>query len=64
MAGKTKASVEPEQTDQTEQTETSEVKVKVVKFNANGGTGKMDDVNVPLGQYTLPESTFTPPSGK
>ena len=38
--------------------------VKVVKFNANGGSGAMNNVNAKLGKYTLPVSTFTPPADK
>ena len=35
-----------------------------VSFNANGGSGTMDDVNVAYGgQYSLPECKFTPDDG-
>lgn len=34
-----------------------------VSFNANGGTGSMSNVTEVSGSYTLPASTFTPPSG-
>lgn len=34
-----------------------------VSFNANGGTGSMSNVTGVSGSYTLPASTFTPPSG-
>ena len=35
-----------------------------VSFNNNGGTGAMDAVSVPAGDYTLPACTFTAPDGK
>ncbi len=35
-----------------------------VSFDANGGTGDMDDVTVEYGPYELPECTFTAPEGK
>ena len=35
-----------------------------IKFNANGGSGTMEDITNVLGQYILPECTYTPPSGK
>ena len=38
--------------------------VKVVKFDANGGTGTMEDVSAPLGSYTIPGCSFTAPEGK
>ncbi|MBQ2743258.1 MAG: S-layer homology domain-containing protein, partial [Oscillospiraceae bacterium] len=35
-----------------------------VSFNANGGSGSMADVESPIGEeYTLPDCTFTAPSG-
>ena len=38
--------------------------VKTVKFNANGGTGTMADVEAPLGEYTIPDSSFIAPESK
>ena len=35
-----------------------------VSFNANGGTGNMQTVEVVEGEYTLPENTFTAPTDK
>ena len=35
-----------------------------VSFNANGGTGKMEDVTTKSGLYNLPENGFTAPNGK
>ena len=35
-----------------------------VSFNANGGTGNMDDVGDIVGNYTLPDNEFTAPAGK
>lgn len=48
---------------------TTTKKVKVVKFNSNGGSGEMKDVNVELPEsgvkkYTVPASTFTAPTNK
>lgn len=40
----------------------------LVKFNANGGTGKMEDAQAHLPEgsvtYVIPEPTFTPPTNK
>lgn len=52
-----------------EETTKPATRVKVVKFNANGGTGTMEDVPVELpeqgtSKYLLPTSTFTPPENK
>lgn len=38
--------------------------VYTIKFNANGGTGTMNKVEMTAGTYTLPACTFTPPNGK
>lgn len=35
-----------------------------VSFNANTGSGLMNDVTIDLGDYTLPTCTFTAPTGK
>ncbi len=35
-----------------------------VAFDANDGSGTMDPVMVPAGEYTLPACTFEPPTGK
>ena len=35
-----------------------------VSFDANGGSGSMEDATGISGQYTLPECTFTAPEGK
>ena len=35
-----------------------------VSFNRNGGSGKMFDAEGIVGEYTLPECTFTAPAGK
>ena len=35
-----------------------------VSFQRNGGSGKMFDVEGVVGEYTLPECTFTAPTGK
>ena len=35
-----------------------------VSFDANGGSGRMKDVTVEAGEYTLPECTFTAPEDK
>ena len=35
-----------------------------VSFDANGGSGTMEDVTVREGDYTLPENGFTAPEGK
>ncbi len=35
-----------------------------VSFNHGEGTGSMDPVEAPEGEYTLPECTFTAPAGK
>jgi hypothetical protein len=35
-----------------------------VSFNRNGGSGKMFDAENIVGEYTLPECTFTAPAGK
>lgn len=67
MAARTKAaaaqSTEETQAPVEENTET-QPEVKVVKFNANGGSGQMANVTSPLGQYTLPQSTFKAPANK
>lgn len=39
-------------------------KIKLVKFNANGGEGAMEDVSVELGEYTIPAPTFKAPNNK
>lgn len=46
--------------------ETSVVKIATYKvtFDANGGTGEMDEVTGLKGTYTLPENEFSAPSGK
>ena len=36
----------------------------IVSFDANGGTGHMESLQVPAGDFRLPESTFTPPARK
>lgn len=42
-----------------------QVETYTVTFNANGGTGQMDAILVPVGQkLTLPNCGFTPPAGK
>lgn len=38
--------------------------IPVIYFYANGGTGTMESVEVPSGEYTLPVCTFTAPEGK
>ena len=35
-----------------------------ISFNSNGGSGSMDPVEMPSGDYTLPACTFKPPEGK
>ncbi len=37
---------------------------RVVSFNANGGSGEMDSVEMRLVKYDLPECTFTAPSDR
>lgn len=39
-------------------------KTFTVSFDANGGTGTMEDVTGISGEYTLPENKFTAPDGK
>ena len=41
----------------------SQIQSYEVTFDANGGEGSMDAVNVQAGEYTLPECEFTAPSG-
>ena len=36
----------------------------IISFNANGGSGEMENELKTKGNYTLPSCTFTPPSGK
>ena len=38
--------------------------IKVVSFNNNGGKGTMNNVNAPLGKYSIPDCKFTAPTGK
>ena len=40
-----------------------EITTYTVSFDANGGTGTMASVTNVVGEYTLPESTFTAPTG-
>ena len=42
----------------------AEVAKYKVSFDANGGTGTMDEVSAPAGDYVLPECKFTAPAGK
>lgn len=37
---------------------------KTVKFFANGGTGEMASVDVPFGEWTIPQPTFKAPANK
>lgn len=39
-------------------------KTCTITFEANGGTGDMEQVEVRVGKYVLPENGFTAPSGK
>lgn len=41
-----------------------EIQYYRVSFYANGGSGTMETVEVPYGDYVLPECGFTPPEGK
>ena len=41
-----------------------EITTYAVSFNANGGSGEMASIANVVGEYTVPESTFTAPAGK
>lgn len=59
---KTEASAKPAET---EKPATPAGKKKVIKFNANGGSGDMPQVEVDVAkEYQIPECKFTAPEGK
>ncbi len=41
-----------------------EVTKYTISFDANGGTGKVADIEMEKGKYILPENPFNPPEGK